>query len=63
MIEFAPKGHRRKTRAGKFGERVQGEAVGVEENDIEDKRGGGDRQWPGNEKLEGTHGGGAGFFD
>ena len=56
MVEFAPERHCREARAGKLGERVQGEAVGVEEEDIEDEAGGDGRQWPGDRKIEGGHG-------
>lgn len=56
MVELAPEGHCCETRAGKFGEWMQSEAVGVEEDDIEDEGGSDDRQRPGDEKIEGRHG-------
>ena len=39
IIEFIPEGHRCEARAGVFGKGVQSEAVGVEEEDVEDEGG------------------------
>lgn len=56
MVELAPEGHGREAGAGELGERVQGQAVGVEEGDVEGEGGGDGRQWPGDDKVEGGHG-------
>ena len=56
VVEFAPEGHGREARAGELCERVQGEAVGVEEEDVEKERRGGSGHRPGEDKVEGVHG-------
>lgn len=47
MVELTPERHCCEARAGEFGKWVQSEAVGVEEEDIEDEGGRDGRQWPG----------------
>ena len=58
MVEFTPQGYRCEARAGKFGQGVQSETVGVEEQDIEGKSGSDRRQWVSKEKIGGGHGDG-----
>ena len=58
MVEFAPQGYRCEARAGKLGQGVQSETVGVEEQDIEGKSGSDRRQWVSKEKIGGGHGDG-----
>lgn len=56
MVELTPERHCCEARAGEFGKWVQSEAVGVEEEDIEDEGGRDGRQWPGGKQIEGRHG-------
>ncbi len=56
MVELKPEGHCCEARAGEFSKWVQSEAVGVEEDHIEDEGGSDGRQWPDGEKIKGKHG-------
>lgn len=56
MVKFNPESCCCEARAREFRKRVQSEAVGVEEDDIEHEGGSNCGQWPGDEKIEGSHG-------
>ena len=56
MVEFEPKGHCCETGPGVLGKRVQCEAIGVEEENIESEAGGNGGQWPRDDDIEGAHG-------
>ena len=56
MVELKQEGHCGEAGPGEFGKWVQSEAIGVEEDDIEDKGGSEGRQRPDGEKIAGRHG-------
>ena len=56
MVELKPEGHCCKAWAREFGKWMQSEAVGIEEDDIEDEGGNDGRQGPDGKKIASRHG-------